>query len=184
MPLEHWLVTTGVLQASQYTIARTVTNAEVAKLLWYNASDVLGNSFDQEDEGYDFDVSIATFPDPWLWKLSRSALQRVWLCYLRGPERTRYDPGLDASTLQPYVSPGDSQRSYYAVKYSRRSEVLTTFNTALNHCTRPEDVHSFDNLQEAAYFLKRRPKFFKTTQRQHLNIGGRPVFKVFSDGSS
>ncbi|RDW33781.1 hypothetical protein B0I72DRAFT_163902 [Yarrowia lipolytica] len=180
MPLEHWLVTTGVLQASQYTIARTVTNAEVAKLLWYNASDVLGNSFDQEDEGYDFDVSIATFPDPWLWKLLYRESGSVILGGLKEP----YDPGLDASTLQPYVSPGDSQRSYYAVKYSRRSEVLTTFNTALNHCTRPEDVHSFDNLQEAAYFLKRRPKFFKTTQRQHLNIGGRPVFKVFSDGSS
>lgn len=43
---------------------------------WYNASDVLGNSFDQEDEGYDFDVSIATFPDPWLWKLVTRSPQR------------------------------------------------------------------------------------------------------------
>lgn len=102
----------------------------------------------------------------------------------RGPKRIRYDPALEESTLQAYVSPGNSQRTYYAVKYSRHPGVFTDFNVALNHSTRPEDVHRFDDLQDAAYFLESRPKFFEATQRQHLNIRGRPVFEVFSDGSS
>lgn len=104
----------------------------------------------------------------------------------RESKRVRYDPGLDTSTLQSYL-PLDvnyDYPGYHAVRNSRHPGVFSEYSVALNHCTRPDDVHSFFDLREAAFFLERRPKLFQSTQRQHHNARGKPVFEVYCDGSS
>ncbi|KAG5359902.1 hypothetical protein CJU90_5746 [Yarrowia sp. C11] len=101
------------------------------------------------------------------------------------PIRIKYDPALDESILvhYPTLTP-DTDVSYYAVKISKHPGVFTDFNVALNHANRPGDVITFMQLRGAANYLKKRPKFFESTQRQHQNKWGKPVYEVFSDGSS